>query len=188
MTDSPDPFDPNALRLDQMFAEGTPVKKCLTTIPVRKPGRQDFVRVHPSEEWRLTAAILELKEDREVYIVQPHLVPALLDEVWPATIYTAITRQNTLFMWPVRLPTADGRKSDWHRSALEGAELAMKQWIRVTANMNLGAYEFGVALNGLADPEWPTDINFKDALRVAFRDRIIDSEDHIVVRRLRGLC
>jgi hypothetical protein len=186
--DNPDPFDPQTLRLNQMFVEGVPIKKYLSTIPVRKPGRQDFVRVHPSEEWRLTpAAILELKEDREVFLVRPHLVNALSDEVWPATIFTAITRQGTLFLWPVRLPTADGRRSDWHRSALEGAELAQKKWVRITANLSLGAYEFAAALNGLADPEWP-DTAFPEVLRIAFRDRIIDSEDHVVIRRLRGLC
>ena len=47
MTEAPDPFDPAALRLDQIFTDGTAVKKLLTTIPVRKPSRQDFVRVHP---------------------------------------------------------------------------------------------------------------------------------------------
>jgi hypothetical protein len=46
---SPDPFDPAALRLDQSFTEGPAVKKLLTTIPVRKPGAQDFVRVHESD-------------------------------------------------------------------------------------------------------------------------------------------
>jgi hypothetical protein len=106
MDNIPDPFDPNLLRLDQMFVEGVPIKKYLSTIPVRKPGRQEFVRVNSNEEWRLTpAAILELKEDRELYLVRPHLVHVLCDEVWPATIFTAITRQGTLFLWPVRLPT-----------------------------------------------------------------------------------
>jgi hypothetical protein len=187
-TEPLDPFDPAALRLPQAFAEGAAVKKLLTTIPVRKPGRQEFVRVRPGEDWRLApAAILELKEDREIFLVCPHLVQALLSEVAPAVLYTAITRQGTLFLWPARLPVPDGRKNEWHRSAHEGAEMAMDKWIRVTANMNLGAYEFSVALNGLADPEWP-DITFHEILRIAFRHRIIDSEDHLVVKRLRGLC
>ena len=40
----PDPFNPAALRLDQSFADTVGVKKLLTTVPVRKPNRQDFVR------------------------------------------------------------------------------------------------------------------------------------------------
>ena len=42
-----DPFDPENLRLDQSFVETSGVKKLLTTVPVRKPNNQDFVRVHP---------------------------------------------------------------------------------------------------------------------------------------------
>jgi hypothetical protein len=184
----PDPFDPESLRLDQTFTEGAAVKKLLTTIPVRKPNRQDFVRVHPDPAWRATpVGILELKEDRETYLVTPIMAVELRDEVSSATLFTAITRQGTLFLWPVRLPAADGRKNEWHRSAHEGAELAMSKWIRVGANMNLGAYEFATALNGLADPAWP-DITFNEVLKIAFRDRIIDNPDHPVIKRLRGLC
>jgi hypothetical protein len=35
------------LKLDQNFSEAIGVKKQITTIPIRKPGRQDFIRVHP---------------------------------------------------------------------------------------------------------------------------------------------
>ena len=41
-----DPFDPANLRLSQSFTETVGVKKLLTTVPVRKPSPQDFVRVH----------------------------------------------------------------------------------------------------------------------------------------------
>ena len=69
---APNPFDPAALRLDQSYADTVGVKKLLTTVPVRKPNRQDFVRVHPDPAYRLTpAAIIEVKEDREVYLVTP---------------------------------------------------------------------------------------------------------------------
>jgi hypothetical protein len=43
----PNPFDPANLRLSQSFVETAGVKKLLTTVPVRKPSAQDFVRVHP---------------------------------------------------------------------------------------------------------------------------------------------
>src|SRR5690348_15937683 len=97
MTDSnktgpaPNPFDPAALRLDQSFAETVGVKKLLTTVPVRKPNRQDFVRVHPDPAYRLTpAAILELKEDREVYLITPAMAMELPGEFAGATLYTSI--------------------------------------------------------------------------------------------------
>jgi hypothetical protein len=40
-------FDLKNLRLDQNFVETAGVKRLLATAPVRKPGKQDYVRVHP---------------------------------------------------------------------------------------------------------------------------------------------
>src|SRR6516165_7010927 len=105
-----DPFDNlDALRLSQNFAEGVPVKKLLTTVPVRKPNKHDFVRVHPDEAYRLPAAIFELKEDREVYLVSPAMASERAGEALGAVIYTAINRQGVVFLWPVRLPDTSGK-------------------------------------------------------------------------------
>src|SRR3954449_9336406 len=78
---APNPFDPASLRLSQSFADTVGVKKLLTTVPVRKPNRQDFVRVHPDPSFRLSpAAIIELKEDREVFLVRPDMAVELPGE------------------------------------------------------------------------------------------------------------
>ena len=183
---TPNPFDPAALRLDQSFADTVGVKKHLMTVPVRKPNRQDFVRVHPDPTYRLTpAAIIEIKEDREVYLVTPNMAQELPGEFTAATLFTAINRQGVLILWPVKLPGPDGKHNEWHRSAAEAAELAMKRWLRLTANMSLGAYEVFEATGDLLEPEWPK-IPFTEILKIAFRDRIVDRADHPLVQRLRG--
>jgi hypothetical protein len=65
-----DPFaDLSKLRLDQSFVEAGGAKKILTTVPVRKPRQQDFVRVHPDPAFREAFPIIELKDDREHYLV-----------------------------------------------------------------------------------------------------------------------
>ena len=38
------------LRLSQNYQELIGVRKALLTVPVRKPGRQEFFRVHPAED------------------------------------------------------------------------------------------------------------------------------------------
>jgi len=52
--------------------------------------------------------------------------------------------------------------------------------------MNLGAYEMYVAENEkIPDPTWP-ELSFDEIIRIAFRDRLIDSPEHPVIKRLRG--
>jgi hypothetical protein len=180
------PFDPAALRLDQTFADSVGVKKRVTTVSVGKPNRQDFMRVRPQLEYRLgPAAIIEVKEDREVYLVTPEMAQELPGEFAAVTLFTAINRQGVLRLWPVKLPGPDGKHNEWHRSAAEAAELAMKSWIRLTANISLGANEVFEAIGDLPEPEWP-DIPFPEILKIAFKDRIVDRADHPLVQRLRG--
>lgn len=183
-----DPFaDLSSLRLSQSFEETCGVKKLITTVPVRKPNPQDFVRVHPDASYREKFPAIELKDDRELYLITGDVAPDLAGECIPATLYTAINRQGVLFFWPVRLPGPDGRWNEWHRSAAEAAELAMRDWIRMKANMSLRAYEIFTAEGVMQEPVWP-DKPFNELLRIAFRDRIVDSLEHPVVKRLRGLA
>ena len=183
----PDPFDLDNLRLSQNFVDTAGVKKLLTTVPVHKPNPQDFVRVHPSLDYRMNAPMLELKTDREEYIIARPLMPELVGEFACKTLFTATNRQRVVFLWPVRLPDPNGRPMEWWRSAREAAELAMTQWVRVKANINLGAYEMSAAQSVMSEPEWP-DVSFQEIIRLAFRDRLITSLDHPVIKRLRGLA
>ena len=44
---APDPFDAKALRLPPAFEHNAGVRKVISTIPVRKPHSQEWIRVHP---------------------------------------------------------------------------------------------------------------------------------------------
>jgi hypothetical protein len=180
-----DPFNPSNLRLDQSFEEASGVRKLLNTIPVRKPNKQDWIRVHPDAAYRESLAMLEVAEDREFYVVVKAVAGELLDECFKAQLCTCINRKGVVFLWPVKLPSTDGKQMNWHVSAMEGAALAQKQWIRVMANMHLGAYELKETVHRIPEPVWP-DLPYWDLLRIAFRDRIITSFDHPVIKGLRG--
>ena len=182
---SDDPYDLSRLRINPETLETTSVKKLLTTVPVRKPLPQEFVRVRSEPQYRETLAFIELKEDGETYIVDLGAAPALQGECFLATLFTAISRTGVLFMWPVRMPAADGRTIEWHASAATAAQHAMKSWVRVKSNRSLGAYEIFEAENSIPDPIWP-ELSFDAILRIAFKDRVIRSLDHPVVKRLRG--
>src|SRR5262245_60923670 len=120
-TKVPDPFDLASLRLNASFLETAGTKKLLTTVPVRRPHPQEFVRVHPSPEYRGDFAVIDLKEDREDYLVSPDLLPELMGEVTLKTIFTAINRAGVVFLWPVKLPDPNGRKDEWRISEREAA-------------------------------------------------------------------
>jgi hypothetical protein len=184
---APDPFDPASLRLDP-GAELIAVKKVIVQVLVRKPKSQEWVRVRPGVDWRIDTGLIELKEERETYLLAPALRAELGEEAKPTMLYTAINRAGAPFLWPIRLPGPGERQNSWHESAHRGAELAERKWTRLTAQHAASQYEIAIAGAPLSEPEWPADLKFRDLIRLAFQDHYIDSADHPVVRRLRGLA
>lgn len=178
--------DLSKLRLSQDFAANLGVKKALLTVPVRKPSKEWFIQTHPDPAYRIETCVLELKEDREVYLVDPALWSELAGEstFGPRALFTTTNVQGVVFLWPVRLPGTDGKIDDWNRSAIEAASLASGKWCRVSANMSLGAYD--VVTSELTKvPTWP-DVPLSQLLRVGFKGKVIDSLDHPVLKKLRG--
>ena len=180
-----DGFNLLELRLSQDFSETAGVKKVIMTIPVRKPGRQDFFRVHPSADYYIETVVLEHKQENEIYLIDRGLWSELPGEIVPKALFTMINRQNILSIWPVRLPGADGRLDSWNQSALEAAELAKKQWIRMASNRDLRAYEVFKATAELPDPVWP-ELTFEEMLKIAFKDKFIRDFDHPILCQLKG--
>ena len=101
---SDNPFDPKKLRLSQNYGASAGVKKLTTTIPVRKPGKQDYVRVHPDPAYRIETAVLEIKEEQETFLVAQELWDELPRELTPKVLFTTINRQQVTSLWPIRLP------------------------------------------------------------------------------------
>lgn len=180
-----DPFDLDKLRLSQDFSTEIGVKKIITTVPCRKPNRQEFVRVRSGEHWRFETAVFEDKSARETYLVASELRSEIADEIYPVCLFTTVTRQGDLFLWPVRIPGIDGKTNSWNDSSLAAALKAEAAWIRVVANMRVGYYDTFEAAGSLGDPEWP-DLSFEELLRLSFRDRFLEDFDHPVLRSLRG--
>jgi hypothetical protein len=186
----PDPFDLDAMRLPQDFLAAEGCQKVLT-VSVRKPHKSWFIRVHPDQSYRVQAGFveLEMEADRggELYYVAPRSGrswrwnPPSRD-----ALFTAVSRQGSYFLWPVKLPgDGNGRGDSWHRSALEAATVAMKNWVRITANQEQGVYDRIIAPGTIPEPRWP-DKSFKELLRIGFKGRVIDSWDHPILCRLRG--
>ncbi len=190
VNDGDDPFSPENLermKLCQDFAGMVPVKPVITNIAVRKPNRHEFVRVRAGAEWRFQTNCFVDKETREVYLVEPELRSEIPGEVTPTALVLTISRNSTIpFLWPLTLPSADGRPNRWHESAIEAAKLAESRWLRVMADMASGCYIPYVAHANLPDPDWSNQFEMCELLRSAFHGRLIRDASHPCVRRLRG--
>jgi hypothetical protein len=183
----PDPFDVAALRLPQGPGAAVGVKKLLLNVPHRKPDKAWFVRCHPGEDYRILVGTLDLKEDREIYLVAPALRAELETEATyrRKLLVTAINRQGLVFLWEANMPEEGGRKDSWSQSMLEAMDMATRKWVRVIANVSGGYYDVYEAQAALTEPEWPT-ATLGELLRLSFKDHYINSMDHPVLRRLRG--
>jgi hypothetical protein len=143
--------------------------------------------VHPDEAYTLDTTVLIDKEDGgEAYLVTPSMRAALVGEARPVLLSTAITRQGSVLIWPVPLPSEDGRRNRWADTAHDAARLSKGHWVRLAADMSLGYYRIYRAEGDIPDPVWP-DKPFPELLKLAFAKLVIDSPDHPIVRRLRGL-
>lgn len=182
---SPNPFDPASLRLSGTSTAGIGVKRVLNHVRCQKPNKQEFIRIHPSEDYRLETAVLQDKTQREDYLVAPALWDDLASEITPTRLVTAITRHDTLFLWPATLPSVDGKSNRWHESMLEAQQHAIEKWVRVQADMSANEYVLYEATGNFPEPNWP-DLTFEEILKLAFKTRFIDSMDHAFLRALRG--
>ena len=183
--EKPNPFDPAKLRIGQRFGEGQDVRRVLVTVPVQKPHRQLFFRTQPDADMWLDAAILELREDRQAFLVSPELAPYLPGEAVAKVLVPTITIHGHLFLWPIRLPDEQGRLDEWNATAFRAAELAKSKWVRLMANMGAGTYDVLEARGQFPDPVWPA-LSLETLLELAFKERVITDLDHPVLKRLRG--
>jgi hypothetical protein len=182
---APNPFDPNSLRVTG-DVNTVGAEKLMVSLAVRKPNKQEFFRVHTDLEYRLPCAILEIKEEREIYLVTPVMLQFLAEDVRHVELRFCQNRQGVSFMWPVPMPNLDGRTNSWHESAREGSVFAENSWIRLISNMSEGAYALYRATGNIPDPEWP-DKPMAELLKLAFKDgKLIDSVDHPIVQQLKG--
>ncbi len=176
-----------ALRLSADAASIAGTSEVLSHVPVRKPNRHEFFRTRPAADFWFDTAVFEDREERETFFVAPPMREALVGEIRPVLLVPTITRQGVLLLWPLKLPTEGQRQNGWAETAREAAELAKTKWVRLVADMSLGGYRIYQAEGTLSDPEWPNK-SLNEIMQIAFRDRIVDSESHPVVRRLRGLA
>jgi hypothetical protein len=182
-----DPFSLDNLSVAGTSAEDLGIERPILHIPVDKPGRQDFFRVHPDPAYRLTARIIKLEAERETYLVTRPIWPAIPGETKLVQMVPALTRLGTLYLWPVSQvdDVLGKRDTPWGTTARQAAEIAQTKWVRMQANQAAGRYDVFTTTH-IAEPVWPS-MSLEAMLRIAFGDgRLIDRLDHPVLAQLKG--
>ena len=162
------------------------VERVLTAVPVRRPKRTEFVRVHP--EFVVDRLLVERDTgmEKECYLVTPEVQHLLVQELRRTRLHVAITKQGTVFIWPIKLPL-EGNDSGRRifDTASQIAEQAKTRWVKQVWDRGIGGYVMFRAKGDLGEPQWP-DKSFRDLLAIAFGDYLIDRADHVVIRELNG--
>ena len=118
-------FDPTRLRLAQSFAAGATTRT--SPITARKPDPHNWFMAHPDPAaYHFVTMVLDVKAEREIYLVEPGLREELGRELTPKVIVPCITRQSNVFLWPVSLPSSTGRTNSWTQSAMDAVQDAMQ--------------------------------------------------------------
>jgi hypothetical protein len=179
------PSSIGALRLPASYGANFGVKKVLMTVPVGRPKKQQFFRAHSDSSMRFDAFIYEDKENGDTYVLNNEAAQVIPQLIRAVTLRLVIDRHNNVSLIPVPLPGEDSKRSSWHDSLASAVDLAETSWIRIVANMHVGAYDVHQAEGNIPDPEWP-DASMEKLVEVAFRGKVIQDIDHPVIQTLLG--
>lgn len=173
------------LRLPADFDQNYGAKRVLINVPIGKPTKEKFFRVHPDLDNTFDAVVLELKEQGEVYVLLPDLTDLVGNLARKVRLYLAVDRGGNPFLIPVTLPDLDGSHNRWHASLDQSLDIARDKWVRISANRSLGTYDVHVANSALEDPVWPEE-DLASLVEIAFRGKIITSEKHPIIDTILG--
>lgn len=152
-------------------------------IQISKPRRDEWVAVRPGEDWQLAGYVIEDKQDMEseIYIVHKDLANGeLADDARYAILHLAISTTGRIFWWHIKMGTTN-RRNHWAETAVKAVEVAQKNWIRLIPGHE--SYEIREAKVQMPEPKWP-DLSRDEAIQLAFKDRVINSLEHPIARRL----
>lgn len=169
-------------RRPQDYVAALGSKKILSNIPVKKPDKTSWVKVHPEIE--VPVGVYEDKANREYFLVDPDVYDDFGANLVPALLFLAQTRLGDQFFWLVK-SSATGRGNRWAESSLEAVKLGQKTWVRVEADLAAGGYNVYVPATNPPDAEWD-EVDLNNLLEEAFRGRIIDNPDHPIILNLKG--
>ena len=181
-----DPFDPMNLGISTDYAAAINAKASTKPFELRAPNDQEFFRTSPRENHHLVVGSIADKQDMgKVYIVSG----VLLEEVklkFPKAVravelvLTQILVGASL-VWPV--PLAEDRGGKWNSTQRAACAQGKTRWTNKTSGR--GEYDI-LPVDNPKVVDWDSFPPFRDILRQAASERLIDSLEHPLLKKLRG--
>jgi hypothetical protein len=196
LTDPPSEVEYSPLKLDKLRTKSNVLKGVWTDpsrIPVlTRPEPNTWVRVRGGEEY---SAVIDLmvatnasnSNDRNpLYVATDDVRPELERFVKPHRVAVGVTYHDKVeFLWTRSVGSGD---NTWTASVMRAMDRAETHLVTLESDRVLNEYRVNVAPRSAewGEPKWH-DRTLEDVLGLAFRDRIINSMDHDIVKRLLGL-
>ena len=172
------------LKLSLDYLEKNTSTSVVTGIPVRKPKSTEYFRVRPGEDFRTTSMGFRYGHQNDFYLVASRAIAPISEILFPLKIVLCVSTEDAPFLWPLRLPTPDN-DMQWFRSALMASEIAEGEWVKISANMGIGAYDLYTTESITKEPRFP-DTDFAELVKLGFQGKIITSPDNQMVVELSG--
>ena len=188
--DTYNPFTPALLKLSPDIL--TKVSETLITVSVGRPPEQQFVQVCPDENFHFLAALLSVEAEKgKKYLLMPQVLPRLDVKFNYEWLYLTVTMQKALSFWPIKAGrNQEQLDNSWLISQMKAVQMAQTEWITVCTDLPTRSYKVREAASKFPDPDWKQLVGGKDVyglLALAFQNRLIDTEDHAVIQKLRGV-
>lgn len=176
--------DLDALRIVDPAALGGDIEH-LAHIAVRKPKKDEYFRTHPDPAMSLTSLVWTDPDLGDVYFVAPEARQIMTESGRVVTLVLCQSRLRVNFIWPVNAGGSSGGGRGWVESSHHAVHMGKNLWIKIRGDRPAGMYQVLEAADQRGEPEWP-NLDFKELLKLGFKDRLIGSADHPVVRRIQG--
>jgi hypothetical protein len=159
------------------------------SVTLGPPPKDKFVKFPDDDDWYLPAMVWVDPEDRRrVYYIEESVwgLPDFAGALTACLLCPWMTSFGEFGMWVISTLNYGG--GDWRDSSLEAVRQGRKDWRRIHSDNNDKRRRAFPPYEPIPEREWPAELTVAEFYNRAFGPtRFVDSPNHNLVRRLRGL-
>jgi len=175
-----------------MIAGVDPLQASLTVMKIADA--EDLVRLHPDEEnyWSVPLCLVSVPikgtKKENLHLIDEDIALAHLPSKRIKRFRLALASKpfDVFFLCEIPVVNLDNK---FNETALEGCERAKTTWVQVVSRKDQGHDDYQIIPakdpKAFPEPKWPPQ-SLEELIRVTFKDRMIDCDDHPGLLRLIG--